>query len=218
MFLEKFFWHFDKKYLTFYSHSAIIVKQSVGTHGHKCRNGGIGRRPGLKIPWDFFSYRFDPGFRHHYIAEWSSLAARRAHNPKVMRFKSHLRNQRLVKTSLLFLPLAKMVRDEMWTSRASLYDLSIQALRAQNAVGIYACRLRRQHTASFCVSDRKIADNHYPVIKSHLRNQRLVKNEPSFFANGKNGARWDMNLMPSVFWTGFVAIKSASPSSNESFK
>ena len=28
-----------------------------------------------------------------YIAEWSSLAARRAHNPKVMRFKSHLRNQ-----------------------------------------------------------------------------------------------------------------------------
>ena len=40
-----------------------------------------------------FSYRFDPGFRHHYIAEWSSLVARRAHNPKVMRFKSHLRNQ-----------------------------------------------------------------------------------------------------------------------------
>ena len=28
------------------------------------------------------------------IAEWSSLVARRAHNPKVMRFKSHLRNQR----------------------------------------------------------------------------------------------------------------------------
>ena len=41
-----------------------------------------------------FSYRFDPGFRHHYIAEWSSLVARRAHNPKVMRFKSHLRNQK----------------------------------------------------------------------------------------------------------------------------
>ena len=29
-----------------------------------------------------------------YIAEWSSLAARRAHNPKVMRFKSHLRNHK----------------------------------------------------------------------------------------------------------------------------
>ena len=28
------------------------------------------------------------------IAEWSSLVARRAHNPKVMRFKSHLRNQK----------------------------------------------------------------------------------------------------------------------------
>ena len=27
------------------------------------------------------------------IAEWSSLVARRAHNPEVMRFKSHLRNQ-----------------------------------------------------------------------------------------------------------------------------
>ncbi len=26
------------------------------------------------------------------IAEWSSLVARRAHNPEVMRFKSHLRN------------------------------------------------------------------------------------------------------------------------------
>ena len=38
------------------------------------------------------SYRFDPGFRHHYIAEWSSPVARRAHNPKVKWFKSHLRN------------------------------------------------------------------------------------------------------------------------------
>ena len=41
------------------------------------------------------SYRFDPGFRHHYIAEWSSPVARRAHNPKVMWFKSHLRNQQV---------------------------------------------------------------------------------------------------------------------------
>ena len=38
------------------------------------------------------SYRFDPGFRHH-IAGWSSLVARRAHNPEVVRFKSHPRNQ-----------------------------------------------------------------------------------------------------------------------------
>ena len=28
------------------------------------------------------------------IAEWSSPVARRAHNPKVMWFKSHLRNQK----------------------------------------------------------------------------------------------------------------------------
>ena len=92
---EKRFSHFyNEKVLTFRTFSDIIIKQSEGNHGRKCRNGGIGRRPGLKIPWDFFSYRFDPGFRHHHIAEWSSLAARRAHNPKVMRFKSHLRNQK----------------------------------------------------------------------------------------------------------------------------
>ena len=42
---------------------------------------------GTNIP-----YRFDPGFRHQDIAEWSSPVARRAHNPKVMWFKSHLRN------------------------------------------------------------------------------------------------------------------------------
>ena len=48
----------------------------------------------LKSREIYFSYRFDPGFRHHNIAGWSSLAARRAHNPKVVRFKSHLRNQK----------------------------------------------------------------------------------------------------------------------------
>ena len=35
-----------------------------------------------------------PASGTNYIAEWSSLVARRAHNPKVMRFKSHLRNQK----------------------------------------------------------------------------------------------------------------------------
>ena len=48
----------------------------------------------LKSREIYFSYRFDPGFRHHNIAGWSSLAARRAHNPKVVRFKSHSRNQK----------------------------------------------------------------------------------------------------------------------------
>ena len=38
------------------------------------------------------SYGFDSRFRHH-IAEWSSLVARRAHNPKVVWFKSRPRNQ-----------------------------------------------------------------------------------------------------------------------------
>ena len=46
---------------------------------------------GMRIPC-----RFDPGLRHQKsdIAEWSSSVARRAHNPKVMWFKSHLRNQK----------------------------------------------------------------------------------------------------------------------------
>ena len=35
-----------------------------------------------------------PASGTNHIAEWSSLVARRAHNPKVMRFKSHLRNQK----------------------------------------------------------------------------------------------------------------------------
>ena len=124
----KSFLRIFKKGLTFALSSAIMIKQSVGTHGRICRNGGIGRRPGLKIPWDFFSYRFDPGFRHHYIAEWSSLAARRAHNPKVMRFKSHLRNQRLTKWWAFFFAFGKKVAMMgLWTSRATLYDLSTQA-------------------------------------------------------------------------------------------
>ena len=85
---------FSPKLLTFQTLDDIIVRLVGKQRSKLCRNGGIGRRPGLKIPWDFFSYRFDPGFRHHYIAEWSSLVARRAHNPEVMRFKSHLRNQK----------------------------------------------------------------------------------------------------------------------------
>ena len=56
----------------------------------------------LKSREIFFSYRFDPGFRHHFlctfchqfnIAGQSSLVARRAHNPEVRRFKSPPRNQ-----------------------------------------------------------------------------------------------------------------------------
>ena len=43
------------------------------------------------------SYRFDPGHRHHrkdrnYYRGVEQLVARRAHNPEVVRFKSHPRN------------------------------------------------------------------------------------------------------------------------------
>ena len=47
---EKTFLENFKKGLTFATSSDIIDKQCVGTHGRICRNGGIGRRPGLKIP------------------------------------------------------------------------------------------------------------------------------------------------------------------------
>ena len=100
------------------------------SNGHICRNGGIGRRPGLKIPWDFISYRFDPGFRHQYIAEWSSLVARRAHNPEVMRFKSLLRNHRLVERRVFFFCLRqKWCGGGIWASRASLFDLGFASLQ-----------------------------------------------------------------------------------------
>ena len=39
------------------------------------------------------SYRFDPGLRHQsYYRGVEQLVARRAHNPEVVRFKSHPRN------------------------------------------------------------------------------------------------------------------------------
>ena len=73
------------------------------------------------------SYRFDPGFRHHYIAEWSSPVARRAHNPKVMWFKSHLRNQTKEKQPIgLFFLLSGYENDE----RGSLGQ------RSQKAIGM----------------------------------------------------------------------------------
>ncbi len=37
----------------------------------------------LKSCGTYLPYRFDSGLRHHYIAGWSSMVARRAHNPKV---------------------------------------------------------------------------------------------------------------------------------------
>ena len=57
------------------------------------RCGGIGRRHGLKIRWEQSRTGSSPVIGTN-IAEWSSLVARRAHNPKVMWFKSLLRNQK----------------------------------------------------------------------------------------------------------------------------
>ena len=58
------------------------------------------------------SYRFDPGHRHHrkdrnHYRGVEQLVARRAHNPEVVRFKSHPRNQssRTKVRELYLLPL-----------------------------------------------------------------------------------------------------------------
>ena len=48
------------------------------------RSGGIGRRPGLKIPWEQSRAGSTPVSGTIYIAGWSSLVAHRAHNPKVV--------------------------------------------------------------------------------------------------------------------------------------
>ena len=67
------------------------------------------------------SYRFDPGFRHHYIAEWSSPVARRAHNPKVMWFKSHLRNHIVKPKKISWLRTPEIVRFRGFSRVSSLF-------------------------------------------------------------------------------------------------
>ena len=67
-----------------------------------------------------------PASGTNHIAEWSSLVARRAHNPKVMRFKSHLRNQKRKHTLVVcfsFLPAKRVcpfhdLRRREWESKA----------------------------------------------------------------------------------------------------
>ena len=63
-----------------------------GTFPLRSRSGEIGRRPGLKIPWDENPVPVRARFPAPYIAGWSSLVARWAHNPKVVWFKSRPRN------------------------------------------------------------------------------------------------------------------------------
>ena len=59
-----------------------------------CRNGGIGRRPGLKIPWEQSRAGSIPVSGTIISRGRAAWSARRAHNPEVVRFKSHPRNQK----------------------------------------------------------------------------------------------------------------------------
>ena len=102
-----FFHKIFEKVLTFLASDDIIYKQCGIARSQLAGMAELADARDLKSREIYFSYRFDPGFRHHYIAEWSSLVARRAHNPKVMRFKSHLRNQRLVEKRVFFFCFGK---------------------------------------------------------------------------------------------------------------
>ena len=72
----------------------IIYKQCEGNHGRNAGMAELADARDLKSREIFSRTGSTPASGTIYIAEWSSLVARRAHNPKVMRFKSHLRNQK----------------------------------------------------------------------------------------------------------------------------
>ncbi len=82
------FLHFCMISTRFRAKTIVLTKLSLcdNIDRHKiCRNGGTGRRPGLKIPWALKPVPVRSRFpAPKYIAEWSSLVARRAHNPKVI--------------------------------------------------------------------------------------------------------------------------------------
>ena len=88
VFLKKDF----KKGLTLYKSSVIIYEQLGRPVGLDAGMAELADARDLKSREIYFSYRFDPGFRHHISRSGAVWSARRAHNPKVVRFKSHLRN------------------------------------------------------------------------------------------------------------------------------
>ena len=53
------------------------------------------------------TYRFKPGFRHQSYRGVEQLVARRAHNPEVVRFKSHPRNHYVAPKKLSVLKAPK---------------------------------------------------------------------------------------------------------------
>ena len=87
------FYFFQKKVLTeifLYDIMSPPCKKNNGIS----RCGGIGRRHGLKIRWEEIPVPVQVRSSAPNIAGWSSSVARRAHNPKVVWFKSRPRNQR----------------------------------------------------------------------------------------------------------------------------
>ena len=125
-----------------------------------CRNGGTGRRPGLKIPWDLFLVPVRPRLPAPYIAGWSSLAARRAHNPKVVRFKSHLRNQKRKQSiGLLFRFWNDVFRlRRTWCALRAWWRLRLVMCASRvSKEHITYITLRHRRNTSLCVSTSSLA-------------------------------------------------------------
>ena len=89
--------------MTFILSGDIIYKQSEGNHGRNAGMAELADARDLKSREIFSRTGSTPASGTNHIAEWSSLVARRAHNPKVMRFKSHLRNQKKPKLNQRFI-------------------------------------------------------------------------------------------------------------------
>ena len=107
-------YHFCAKGLTCGARCAII------SFVERRRNGGTGRRPGLKIPWDEnpvpVRSRFPAPIRRTLESPFGTyrgveqLVARRAHNPEVRRFKSPPRNQQVAPKKISVLKTQKPQR------------------------------------------------------------------------------------------------------------
>ena len=138
-----------QKVLTFPKRCDIMYKRCRKSGRNFAGMAELADARDLKSREIYFSYRFDPGFRHHYIAEWSSLAARRAHNPKVMRFKSHLRYQKRKQSNgLLFRFWNDVFRTRNVMRTACMMTASPCGVRFAREQGTHHITLRHRRNTS----------------------------------------------------------------------
>ena len=125
------------------------------------------------------------------IAGWSSLVARRAHNPKVVRFKSHSRNQKRkqsIWTAFSFLercvPLSRNVMRTLCVMSASPRDVRFARIK--------------EHITSLCaigaIHHCAIALHHLPLM-ANITLYKRPKLCYNYLINAKGGG----NMTKSVF-------------------